>query len=85
MLTSNIHLPNSPVNSHQGKELIFLKQCLLFLVNKLHWASLWGSANPSFEDLLDRYLKNRLFISVPTVVFCSILILVLPYQFGFVS
>lgn len=84
MLTSSIHLPTSPVTSHQDNELIFLKECLLFLVNKLPWASLWGPTNPSFKNLLDMYLKNRLFISVSTVLFSS-LILAFPYQFGFVS
>lgn len=36
MLASSIHLPTSAVNSYPSKELIFLKECLFFLVNKLH-------------------------------------------------
>lgn len=44
MLTSGIHLPTSTVNSHRGKELIFVNECLLFLVNKLYRASLGGPA-----------------------------------------
>lgn len=71
MLTSGIHLPTSTVNSHRGKELIFVNECLLFLVNKLYRASLGGPATPSFANLLEMDLKTGFFTSVPTVVFLS--------------
>lgn len=62
---------------------MFVKECLLFLVNKLHWESLSGPASPSFANLLEMDLKNSLFTSVPTVIFPSSHLGI--YQFAFVS
>lgn len=86
MLASSIHLPTSAVNSYPSKELIFLKECLFFLVNKLHPSkSLRALPTPPLQTYWTCTWKTGYLSLSLTVVFPSTLISAFPYQFAFVS